>query len=390
MTDDVSADREQSHSNTVGVPCPTSEEKSKFFEGLRSVYPKSAVLLSKFLNTSSPPLVLPRRKLPPTLMSLYRPKYKSLPKQKLYAECSTLFQELKISVDEACYLEKSTQLQSQCALWHDHRKGRVTASVFKNVCHTNIDKPAKSIITSILKSKPIPNVPAVKWGCANENKARSEYIEVSSKDHSALKVTKSGLHVNINFPHLGASPDGLISCACCGDGLLEIKCPYSIRDRDPTKMLPTAGFYLESSADGLRLSHSHSYYYQVQGQLAVCERAYCDFVCWTPLGMHIERIYPDTSHWEKVKPKLDLFFMSVILPRILSGDEDCSHENIPPATAQNEIYCYCQKEEDGPMIGCDNPTCKFMWFHYDCIGIVTAPEGDWFCPDCTCTLQNEV
>ena len=28
---------------------------------------------------------------------------------------------------------------------------------------------------------------------------------------------------------------------------------------------------------------SHEYYKQVQGQLEICNRAYCDFACWTPV-----------------------------------------------------------------------------------------------------------
>ena len=40
----------------------------------------------------------------------------------------------------------------------------------------------------------------------------------------------AGFYVNLSFPHLGASPEGIVSCACCGEGLLEIKCPYSKHD----------------------------------------------------------------------------------------------------------------------------------------------------------------
>jgi hypothetical protein len=44
-----------------------------------------------------------------------------------------------------------------------------------------------------------------------------------------------------------------------------------------------AGFFLEHTAEGY-------YYKQVQGQMAICERSYSDFVCWTPHGLHVERI----------------------------------------------------------------------------------------------------
>ena len=39
---------------------------------------------------------------------------------------------------------------------------------------------------------------------------------------------------NRHLRHLAASPDLLIECTCCGEGLLEIKCPYSIANECPT------------------------------------------------------------------------------------------------------------------------------------------------------------
>ena len=42
-----------------------------------------------------------------------------------------------------------------------------------------------------------------------------------------------GLFINPSYPTLGASPDGIISCDCCGIGTLEIKCPYCSRNSTP-------------------------------------------------------------------------------------------------------------------------------------------------------------
>ena len=105
-----------------------------------------------------------------------------------------------------------------------------------------------------------------------------------------------------------------VSCTCCGKGVIEIKCPYSIRDSVPAAAVDTANFYLEHSEVGIMLSTTHAYYYQIQGQLAICDRPYCDFVCWTTCGMHLER---DPMVWDEIQPKLDLFYVKVILPQIL-------------------------------------------------------------------------
>ncbi|XP_062602465.1 uncharacterized protein LOC134264190 [Saccostrea cucullata] len=35
-----------------------------------------------------------------------------------------------------------------------------------------------------------------------------------------------------------------------------------------------------------------------------------------------------------------------------------------------------------PMIACDNPGCPVEWFHMKCIGLASAPSGEWYCSRC--------
>ena len=48
--------------------------------------------------------------------------------------------------------------------------------------------------------------------------------------HEDFTVKDSGLCIHPQYPHLGANPDAIISCQCCGVGVLEIKCLYCRRD----------------------------------------------------------------------------------------------------------------------------------------------------------------
>lgn len=53
----------------------------------------------------------------------------------------------------------------------------------------------------------------------------------------------------------------------------------------------------------------------------------------------------------------------------------------------NEVYCKCRSIIHGSdMIACDNPDCKIEWFHYECVGITTPPEGEWYCDECKINL----
>jgi hypothetical protein len=49
-----------------------------------------------------------------------------------------------------------------------------------------------------------------------------------------------------------------------------------------------------------------------------------------------------------------------------------------------KVYCYCKcaYDEVSQMIGCDGDDCKIEWFHFECVGILMAPKGKWYCPEC--------
>ena len=60
------------------------------------------------------------------------------------------------------------------------------------------------------------------YECKHEKDAKEMYVKILAKDRANFKVARSGLVVDLAFPFFGASPDGIISCNCCGKGVLEI------------------------------------------------------------------------------------------------------------------------------------------------------------------------
>jgi len=48
--------------------------------------------------------------------------------------------------------------------------------------------------------------------------------------HKDSAVNKSGLLIDREYPCIGASPDGIVTCECCGKGVLEIQCPYKFKE----------------------------------------------------------------------------------------------------------------------------------------------------------------
>ena len=75
------------------------------------------------------------------------------------------------------------------------------------------------------------------------------------------------------------------------------------------------------------------------------------FICWTTCGLHLEQIIANNIFFQDMKPALDKFFLSVILPQLLTGSTSCTstHSDVsktsqvlPPNT-----YCWCGGEDEG-------------------------------------------
>ena len=126
--------------------------------------------------------------------------------------------------------------------------------------------------------------------------------------------------------------------------------------------------------------------------MCVFDYSYCDFVCWTPVDIYIERINYDEEFVCMMMPKLDTFFLNAILPKVLSGkyfddsQNESSSQDMDVDHDKDEIICLCRKGESGKMIECDNIDCEIGWYHYHCLNIPLSfeptEEEDWFCPDC--------
>ena len=64
-------------------------------------------------------------------------------------------------------------------------------------------------------------------------------------------------------------------------------------------------------------------------------------------------------------------------------EEDDGTTNVLAApTANDPVYCYCQKPSHGEMVACDNEECQLEWFHLECVNLKAAPTGHWLCPTC--------
>ena len=122
-----------------------------------------------------------------------------------------------------------------------------------------------------------------------------------------------------------------------------------------------------------KLSREHSYYYQVQVQLNVCDVQYGDFVVWTENGIASERIEIDREFYEKESEKVKHIFTYGVLPEIVGKWYTRKHvadvNGIvrPPTPLQDSStdteedpekpWCNCGQPTYGQMIMCEHKKC---------------------------------
>jgi len=83
---------------------------------------------------------------------------------------------------------------------------------------------------------------------------------------------------------------------------LEVKCPYCIRNCDDHETFSEKLTYLVAADGGsYALKHNHAYYFQVQGELFLANKEYCDLVVWAPNNVFfLQRIHRDEELWEQI------------------------------------------------------------------------------------------
>ena len=213
-----------SSSHHRSIDPPSEESISKLMEAMAKGRTRPAVLslvqpysdqyIPKSLDGSLPKL----------LTDLFDKGHMQATLNDLVAVGERVMSSYKCTMSEVQAAEQLTKDQANSKVWFQLRAGRVTASNLKAVCCTKPEKPSVSLVMTIcypelkkFRSR------ATTWGCKHENTGRKVYNTIQSQNHDGFSVSASGLHISLEEGFMAASPDGLVSCNCCGDGICEIK-----------------------------------------------------------------------------------------------------------------------------------------------------------------------
>ena len=160
--------------------------------------------------------------------------------------------------------------QSSSETWMKERKIRITASRAHKIKNARKDSKRLEYFSDDLTS--LENVESIRYGMEMEKNARKKYENLTGN-----KVYECGLVIKIDQPWLAASPDGLVLDKNDNFKLVEIKCPFSCKDKNiDTKYIVNG-----------KLVESHPYFTQIQLQMLCCNAKTTDLFVYSSMDYKI-------------------------------------------------------------------------------------------------------
>ena len=160
--------------------------------------------------------------------------------------------------------------------WHAARERMLTASDFAAALGIHPYVSRQKLWRLKTGQEVVEWTPDISRGVSNEQIAMEMYeVEVG------VLLRPVGLVAHPDDPWAGATPDAAVG----SDGLAEVKCPRAFRDAPPDYHVA-----------------------QIQGQLAITGRAWCDYVQWVDGAITVQRVPADAGWWTRNRPALMEFW----------------------------------------------------------------------------------
>lgn len=202
--------------------------------------------------------------------------------------------------------------------WLLARECRITASIAQSVKTFSSITSCTSMLKAVLGTS-ANNFTSkdMEFGKEFEPLARELYRMKQEKLHKNFSVEERGLYVHKDYPYMGASPDGIVSCKCHPPRLLEIKCSAKHKLLHPTD-IPSKDhqYHVDIVNDTLILKQKSPWYSQVQFQMGVTGFRVCDFVLYTNKDIAIIPIEFNQTMWDLLCNNSKEIFLQGVIPNL--------------------------------------------------------------------------
>lgn len=257
------------------------------------------------------------------LRQLYNPNNSTYNLEQLRHLAQDVYNNLKRDPVKVKKIEAITKQQSDSKWWVIFRTGRITASIWREVCKTNIARPAISLLRRICHPDAVRfSSASIRYGKKYEEVAVNALYHSIADVHKHIVTEKIGLVIHAEEPCLGASPDAIFRCSCHGTIVVEVKCPYSARDCDDMVSVLTqlSDPYILMNKNGeIILNTNHKYFFQALMQVHLCNASFGYFYIWSSNRQLVFIINRNDKFWNFYKEKAICYFKNVVLPELISG-----------------------------------------------------------------------
>lgn len=201
------------------------------------------------------------------------------------------------------------------AEWLQERLGFVTASRFSDAMTAGRSKSkpwgdtavsyALTLAAERLTGQPAPSYTneAMQWGHDNEAVAVAAYEQMQEVEVDAAPFVTHAL-----VDYVGGSSDGFVGSA----GIIEVKCPFTTKE------------HLRAVWDGCMPDQHKA---QVQGNLWVTGRQWCDFISYDPrlpesCSLFVSRVERDPEYISTLSARIEAFAALVSeMVEVFRGDK---------------------------------------------------------------------
>ncbi|KAK6178307.1 hypothetical protein SNE40_013107 [Patella caerulea] len=158
------------------------------------------------------------------------------------------------------------------------------------------------------------------YGLIHEKDAASDYLKEKQKTHIGCNLIEKGL-IFSNEGWFATSVDRIFSCSCCKDKIIvEIKCPKTTENKQTSDFINSINYLKPDENGQAHLIPSHTYYTQIQSQMAITKIHKADFVVWSSNGIISNTMSFDKDFWNDVYDKAKSFYTTIIVPKLMSNE----------------------------------------------------------------------
>lgn len=211
--------------------------------------------------------------------------------------------------------------------------------------------------------------------------------------HENLVIKDVGLVISEDHQFLAGSPDGIVTCDCHGDSLIEIKCPFKHRYESVyTAAKDNVSFPLRLQENEFILPSSHPYFYQVQLQMFVTGIHSSYFVVFTSVDLVSVLVTFDEEFIQSKLSFVRLFWEKCVIPEMIGTAFTRPKMMVENADKENSYPpCWCKQDPDENMILCNSDRCFRKIFHSKCVKerVKRLNLKIWKCDDCKNVIEKE-